>query len=254
MIRRYISAFVLGAALLLSPAAGQVQDREEVPAARSQEVSETDGVPVLIKHLPDWETKRENAVLVSNVDDLRQVVGDRPVLEAVEFIQGTEAVTAPYPAGRLVIVEYNTPQSSAAADRRIRQSLAASSERVFYRRIGNYNVLLFDGTDEKAANALFDRIKYEKVVQWLGQDMTYYQQQEEAFIQGTMSLFISTVLVIGSGLGIALFFGIIAGIVYFRRSERRRAEMKEFSDAGGMVRLNLDGLTPDIVSDKLLEN
>jgi hypothetical protein len=28
--------------------------------------------------------------------------------------------------------------------------------------------------------------------------------------------------------------------------------MKEFSDAGGMVRLNLDGLTPELSTDRLL--
>jgi hypothetical protein len=33
--------------------------------------------------------------------------------------------------------------------------------------------------------------------------------------------------------------------------ERRRAGMGEFSDAGGMIRLNLDSLTPELSSNLL---
>lgn len=228
------------------------QDAEK-PSFQSQEVSEKDGVPVLIKHLPNWEQKRENAALVQNIDDLRKNAGERSVFDAVEFIQGTEAVIAQYDAGKLVIVEYNTPQASIATNKKILEKLNDSDENVFYRRIGNYNVLLFDGNDETAANELFDQIKYQKVVQWLGQDITSLQQQERAFITGTMTLFIATVQIIGTGIGIALFFGIIGGLVYFRRSVNQKAESDEFSDAGGMTRLNLDGLTPDDVPDKLLD-
>ncbi len=252
MIKSYISVLSVCLFLLISFSFGFAQD-DETSAYKSQEVSEKDGIPVLIKHLPDWENKQKSAVLVNNSDDLRKALGDRPVFQAVEFIQEMEAVTATYPQGKLLIIEYNTPQASVAADNKIKAKLNASDEKIFYRRIGNYNVLLLDGTDEAAANALFDQIKYEKVVQWLGQDVTFYQQQEQNFIQGTMSLFISTVMVIGTGLGIALFFGIIAGLLYFRMGEQRRAAMDEFSDAGGMTRLNLDGLTPEILPARLLE-
>ena len=60
---------------------------------------------------------------------------------------GTEAVTADYPAGRLVIVEYTTPQSSVEIDTRIQQHLATTQSPIVYRRIGNYNAFVFGAAD-----------------------------------------------------------------------------------------------------------
>ena len=111
---------------------------------------------------------------------------------------------------------------------------------VFYRRIGNYNVFLFDGTDETAANELFDQIKYEKVVQWLGEDPTLLQRAERALVKTTADMFLSTATAIVIGLGFAFLTGIIVGLVFYRIRRTSSASMKEFSDAGGMIRLNLD--------------
>lgn len=54
------------------------------------------------------------------------------------------------------------------------------------------------------------------------------------------------------GIGIAITAGLIVGITYFMLRVRRRAEMKTFTDAGGMTRLNLDGYTPEILPERLL--
>lgn len=211
---------------------------------KSQEVSEEDGVPVLIKHLPDWETARNRAVHTNNVDELRRVLGPQPVFDVANFAGGTEAVTAPYEAGRLLIIEYMNPQASIEADRLYRQRLAdaPSTPPTVYRRIGNYNAFVFDATDEAEANALLDRIKYEKVVQWLGED-PYAQQKIERFLAvRTADIFISTVLLIVGGIAFAVLAGIGGGLIYFRMREQERATMSAFSDAGGMTRLNLDEL------------
>ena len=48
------------------------------PQIKSQEVSEVDGIPVLIKHLPDWENARNSATLITNSDELRNALGERP--------------------------------------------------------------------------------------------------------------------------------------------------------------------------------
>ncbi|CAN5697564.1 hypothetical protein BH20ACI4_BH20ACI4_29320 [soil metagenome] len=226
------------------------------PQIKSQEVSDVDGIPVLIKHLPDWENARNSASLITSADELKNALGERPVFDSIEFIGGTEAVTAPYPEGKLLIVEYSTPQASADIDNKINQRLAEtlSNPPVFYRRIGNYNVFLFDGTDETAANALFDQIKYEKTVQWLGEDPTLLQKAERAIVKGTADMFLSTATAIIFGLGFAVLTGIIVGLIFFRIREQQRASMKEFSDAGGMIRLNLDQLTPDISPNRLLKD
>lgn len=252
MIRSLKTVLFLFVVFIFSTSNGFTQERENF-SVQSQEVSEKDGIPVLIKHLPDWENKRNSATLVKNSDDLRKVLGDREIIDEIAFIQGTEAVIAEYLEGKLLIVEYNTPQVSVAIDNKIKEKLVSSDETIFYRRIGNYNAFLFDGKDEAAANALFDQIKYEKIVQWLGSNQTLFEQKQRNFIVGTSSLFISTVLVIVSILGLALLFGLICGIVYFYRRDKRFAAMDQYSDAGGMTRLNLDGFTPDIIPTRLLD-
>lgn len=221
---------------------------------RSREISDGDGIPVLIKHLPNWENARNRATYILNRNDLQSALGARPVFDLIEFESGTEAVTAPYDSGKLLIVEYMTPQSSVDADGKIKQRLAESATNppIFYRRIGNYNVFLFDSGDENAANALFDQIKYEKNVQWLGEDPFYLKRAERTLARGLSEVFIATVFVIVGGLGLSVLAGIGVGFLFFRWREQKRAGMKEFSDAGGMTRLNLDGFTPS--PDRLLKD
>jgi len=219
------------------------------PHYESQEVSEEDGIPVLIKHLPEWANVRDRAVFATNAEELKAVLGERPVLDLVDFSAGTEAVTAPYDAGRLLIVEYVSPQASTEADGLFSKAVAGDDTTV-YRRIGNYNAFVFDVADPAAANLLLDQVQYEKDVQWLGAN-PFEISAERAFILRLSDIFVSTVLWILLGIGVAVAGGAIAGLMYFRRSDRRRAAMTTFSDAGGMTRLNLDGFTPD--ADRLLK-
>ena len=223
---------------------------------KSQEVSDTDGLPVLLKHLPDWENVRNRAAFANSVNDLRQALGERSVFGSIDFVAGTEAVTAPYTQGKLLIVEFTTPQASVETDNRVNQLLAEAgqSSSFVYRRIGNYNAFIFDAPDEAAANALLDEVKYEKTIQWLGTNPFLLRRAERAFINDTSDLFISTLLMIVSGLGLAIVTGIIIGLIFFYLREQKRSTMEAFSDAGGMIRLNLDDLTPPISSDRLLKD
>jgi hypothetical protein len=230
---------------------GQAQPRNE--KYKSQEISEKDGLPVLLKHLPDWESKQKEAAFVTDSAGLKRAAGDRAVLGLIDFTGGTEAVTAQYPAGRLLIVEFTSPQASIDADNQITNYLAQhADEASVYRRIGNYNVFVFDSADPAAATALVDQVKYEKNVQWLGEDPFLFRNLERHFVNTTADIFVSTVEWIVLGMGITLLLGAILGYVYFQFRERQRLTMKEFSDAGGMVRLNLDGFTPDLSSERLL--
>lgn len=230
--------------------------QNNLPQPKSQEISEVEGIPVLIKHLPDWENARNSATYITNPNDLKNALGNYRVFDSIDFTGGTEAVTAPYPQGNLLIVEYSTPQASVDTDNNIKQILAENQETppIFYRRIGNYNVFLFDGNDETAANELFDQIKYEKVVQWLGEDPTLLHRAERALVRDTADLFLSTFLSIMMGLGVAVLMGIVVGFAFFYIRDQKRSSMKAFSDAGGMTRLNLDELTPEISSTGLLND
>jgi hypothetical protein len=99
---------------------------------------------------------------------------------------------------------------------------------------------------------LFDQIKYEKNVQWLGEDPFLLKRAERALVKGLSELFVATTLAIISGLGLSVLAGIIVGVIFFKMREQKRATMETFSDAGGMTRLNLDGFTPQIAPDRLL--
>jgi len=245
----FAASFVLFFGLLT----GLIVAQNNGSPAKSQEVSEVDGIPVLIKHLPDWERVRSQAVFASNSAALKTAISDKPVVNLIDFMAGTEAVTAKYDAGRLLIVEFPSPQQSVEADTNFRNFLASNSDgRTFYRRTGNYNIFVFDAADEPSANSLIDQVKYEKNIQWLGEDPFLFRNLERAFVRQTSDLFFSTVEAIVFGMGLSVVGGLIVGFVYFQFRERRRANMKEFSDAGGMTRLNLDGFTPEMSTSRLL--
>ena len=225
----------------------------KVSQVKSQEVSDADGIPVLIKHLPDWEAVRPQAKIFTNSVDLKTALPGRPVLDLVDFTAGTEAATAPYSAGQLLVIEYSSPQLSIDADNNIKNFLAQNGDgRTFYKRTGNYNIFVFDANDEAAANGLIAQVKYEKNIQWLNGDPFLFHRMERAFVNQTSDIFFSTVEVIALGMLLSVIGGLIVGYVYFQFRERRRHTFNEFSDAGGMTRLNLDGFTPEISSNKLL--
>jgi hypothetical protein len=213
------------------------------PAAKSQEVSEVDGQPVLLKHLPNYETVQSSAVFVADKAELKRVAGNEPVLEAIDFTGGTEAVTAVYPHGRVVIIEYTNPQSSVDADTKIQQFIGSTQHNFVYRRIGNYNAFVFGPTDAVAAGELLDQVKYQKTVQWLGEDPYILKKLERYMVTTSKDIMISTVLVIVFGLGASVLAGIAAGFIFFRVRDQKRAGRAAFSDAGGLTRLNLDGLS-----------
>ena len=249
-----LSGFLVSLLILFAVStASSVFGQGKVPTIKSQERSEADGVPVLVKHLPDWEAVRPQSKFATNSSELKTALPGRPVLDLVDFTAGTEAVTAPYPAGQLVIIEYSSPQLSVEADNNFKNFLAQNSDgRTFYKRTGNYNIFVFDAGDEAAANALIGEVKYEKNVQWLSGDPFLFHKMERAFVNQTTDLFFSTVEVIGLGILLAMLGGLVAGYIYFLVRERQRQTFHEFSDAGGMIRLNLDGLTPDIAPNRLL--
>jgi len=242
-------SLLLTSILTLSAAA---QPNSPIPY-KAAEVSENDGLPVLIKHLPDWESVRGQARFATNVEELKAVLGDRPVLELIDFSVGTEAVTAPYPAGKLLIVEFSTPQASIESDADFTAKLAETRDpTTVYRRIGNYNTFVFDAADPAAASALLDQVKYEKHVQWLGKN-PFLITAERAFVLQTSDLFFSTVMVILIGIGFSIVGGLIVGLIFYRSREQKRVAMQTFTDAGGMTRLNLDGFTPDILPEQMLK-
>jgi len=244
MVRSSIIRFFFSILILITPIYAIFSQSVSNLPYKSQEISDKDDVPVLIKHLPNWEDVRSRTIYTHDTAALKGALGAHPVLDLIDFTAGTEAVAAPYDAGKLLIVEYSTPQVSVEDDGKFTAKLAEENQgaSTLYRRIGNYNVFVFDVSNEASANALLDQVHYEKSVTWLGKDPYLLQQAERAFVISTSNLFLSTVAAIAIGIGLSVLGGIMAGFLFFRIRERKRAGMATFSDAGGMTRLNLDGL------------
>ena len=228
--------------ILILLAGVSVSSQTQAPVYQSQEVSEVDGVPVLIKHLPDWESVRDQAKITNDIEEVRKDFGSPAVLSGLDLNGGAEAAYAPYGDSRLLLIEYPTPQGSVAADTAIQSSMGGSAG-VVYRRIGNYNVFVFGAADPVAAEALLGKIEYGKTVQWLGEDPFYLQKFERYIASTGRDVAISTVFFILGIFMTAILLGVATGFFYFRFRQIERANRTAYSDAGGLTRLNLDELS-----------
>lgn len=214
-------------------------------------------IPVLVKHLPNWEQAEGQAVYAVTQHALQEAAGNRPVLDAVSFEGGTEAVTATYGPSRMVLVEYTTPQIASDSDARIQAKIkelrdAGQPLPTAYKRVGNYSVFVFDAPDEQTAERLINGVTYEQVVQWLGENPHLLERAQRYYTQVTSGVLMAVLK--ASGLSVLLCFGVggLFGWLVFKRRRARQAVVNAYSDAGGIVRLNLDELTPQTDSSRLL--
>ena len=121
-----------------------------------------------------------------------------------------------------------------------------------YRRVGNYSVFVFNAPDEKTANALVDQVKYEQVVQWLGDDPHLYERLQRYFAETSAGVLVAVLKSSGLSLLLCLAAGALIGAMMFRHRRTQRATM--YSDAGGSIRLNLDELTEPANTGRLLKS
>lgn len=214
-------------------------------------------IPVLIKHLPDWQTVESQVSYALDLEHLKTSITSQPVLETVSFDGGAEAVTAPYGSAQMTLVEFTTPQLATENDQRILakiQELRSQGQPVptVYRRVGNYSVFVFNAASESVANQLIDQVKYEQVVQWLGDNPNWLKQAQKEYTETTLGVLVTVVKT--SGLAAMLCFGIggFLGAVMFARRRAQQLNADAYSDAGGMMRLNLDEMTGQTDPSKLI--
>src|ERR1043165_5979567 len=96
----------------------------------------------------------------------------------------------------MAIVEFTTPQMSIDNDSRVWTKIAELKSQAqptpsAYRRVGNYSVFVFNAPDEETANALVDQVKYEQVVQWLGDDPHLYERLQRYFTQTSAGVLVA---------------------------------------------------------------
>jgi len=212
-------------------------------------------IPVLVKHLPNWEAAQRDAIYFVSKSSVLDAVPNQLILKEINFDGGTEAVVANYGQSQLVIVEFTTPQFSIENDNRIWTKISELKSQnqptpIAYRRVGNYSVFVFNAPDEKTANALVDQVRYEQIVQWLGDDPHMAERLTRYFRHTTSGVLIAVLK--SSGLSLILCAGIggLLGAMLFRHRRAQQAAL--YSDAGGGTRLNLDELTDTNKSQRLL--
>ena len=213
-------------------------------------------IPVLIKHLPNPEEAQKTAVYLHNFTDLNWWFGPESnsalgapsgVFSAIESGQNADAVFATYGPNKLLLIEFHTPQLAADNDRRIIARIQelwklGQPAPTAYQRVGNYSVFVFDAPDEQTAKRLISEIKYEQVVQWLGDNPNIYKEAEKQYINTTLGVLVAVLKASGYALIACLGLGgLIGGLLFTYRRAQQKAVT--FSDAGGMLRLNLDDLT-----------
>ena len=228
--------------------------RKQIASAVSERIGGvvTD-VPGVISHLP------QNG-LIANSE--RYIVGATaftrfvhyPDPSQIDFTGGTEVATGEYningEQGQLVIVEFQTPQLATVGLERMQKSLDSlppdQRNKVLLKREGNYAVETIGFTNRTVAESLAGNVKYTYTVKWITKpprapiDMSSYQKD-------ALRLLIGIFLAIGLAAVIAVGGGVFFGRLLFMR---RRAQLQNvFSDAGGMVRLNLDEMVPHSLAE-----
>jgi hypothetical protein len=214
-------------------------------------------IPVLIKHLPDWANAQKRAVYLASIRFVQSISLNEPVLAYLDAAGDADAVLAEYGQAKMLLVEFNTPQLAGDNDRLITgkiQELRSQNQRTptAYRRVGNYGVFVFDAASEQAANELIDQVKYEQVVQWLGDNPYWLKEAEKRYVETTLGVLVAVVK--ASGLTLVACFGLggLIGAILFNRRRARQTSAAAFSDAGGMLRLNLDDMTQQTEPARLL--
>ena len=215
-------------------------------------------IPALIKHLPQPEETQKNAIFLSSFTNLGLLSFQQPVLDAVQGGGNADAALATSGSSKILIVEFNTPQLATENDQRIIARIQelwrlGQPAPTAYRRVGNYSVFVFDAPDAQTAKQLIDQVKYEQVVQWLGENPNILREAEKRYVNTTLGVLVTVLRASGYAAVLCLGVGgLLGGLLFtYRRSQQKAATA--YSDAGGMLRLNLDELTGESNPSRLLQ-
>jgi hypothetical protein len=214
-------------------------------------------VPILVKHVPDWERAQETALYLAGFKSLKGTVPNQPVLEAITSEGDADAVLTSHGNAQFLLIEFNTPQLAGDNDRAITaklQELKSQNQPVpsAYRKVGNYSVFVFGAPSEQAANELIDKVEYAQMVTWLGNNPYLLEKAQKDYYETTAGVLVSVVKASGLSLVACLAIGGLMGALLFTRRRAQQRAAEAYSDAGGMLRLNLDEITPQHDPAKLL--
>ncbi|HEY6805882.1 MAG TPA: hypothetical protein VI306_20040 [Pyrinomonadaceae bacterium] len=214
-------------------------------------------IPALVKHLPNANESQKKATFLTRFDNLNSLLPGQAILDAIQTDKNADAAFVSTEGGKVLLVEYNTPQLAKENDDRIVAKIQelwklGQPAPTAYKRVGNYSVLVFDAADNESAKKLIDQVKYEQVVQWLGDNPNIYKEAQKRYVETTLGVFIAVIKASGFALVGCLGLGGLIGALLFTRRRAQQKTQEVFSDAGGMLRLNIDELTPQTDPARLL--
>ena len=214
-------------------------------------------VPILVKHVPQWEQAQATALYLAGFKSLKGTVPNQPILEAITSEGDADAVLTSYGSAQFLLVEFNTPQLAGDNDRAIMAKLIELRQQgqpvpTSYRKVGNYSVFVFNAASEAEAQSLIDQVEYAQMVTWLGDNPYLLEQAQRDYYETTAGVLVSVVQASGLSLLACMGVGGLIGAVLFNRRRAQQRAAEAYSDAGGMLRLNLDDITPQSDPAKLL--
>ena len=156
---------------------------------------------------------------------------------------GSNARAAAVPAGlplKLVIVECHTPEFATDAMARATSYISSLPEieqqQIVFKRTGNYIVAAMNVGDREFAEGLVNSVQYTYTVKWLRNPL--WPTNDPFRAQKAAEMLLSTFGLLGLILLTVLVGGTIFGTSVFLK--RRKQQRGVFSDAGGMLRLDIE--------------
>src|SRR5215204_4520629 len=106
-------------------------------------------IPALIKHLPNAEESKKTAIFLTRFKSLQSFKPEQSVLGVISTDGNGDATFIDTGSGKVLVVEYNTPQLAKDNDERIIAKIKelwnlGQQAPASYRRVGNYSVFVFD--------------------------------------------------------------------------------------------------------------
>ena len=253
-------AFFKGRTFVRVTAAGKnnLSAANDFVKALAETVEKGEGeIPALIKHLPNPDESRKTATFLPRFTTLQTLLPEQAVLSSIQTGRDGDAAFVDLGVGKVLVVEFNTPQLAKENDERLIAKIQelwklGQPAPTGYKRVGNYSVFVFEAPDEVTAKQLIDQIKYEQVVQWLGENPYIYTEAQKRYVETTLGVFVAVVKASGVALVGCLGLGGLIGALLFTRRRAQQKAREAFSDAGGMLRLNIDELTPQTDPARLL--